>query len=570
MAGALVVPVAASDDAGAAAIRASDGAGPPVKASGMGTQAALDNPRCQSGKPEYGPYGRFDSTVVAGGPACVKVWEDGDDNGGATATGVTKDRIKIVMIVPNADQAKVDPVAPKVRPGSTVGTYADGVHDFLLPEMKFYETWGRDLEVHFFTSTGPDESAQRADAVAIAAEKPFAVVTLVNQPNALEVLEAELAAKKIVVQGYTATPEDSAQQSPYRWGSADNQAAAVNSAEVLGKQLLGKKAEFGGDDVASETRKLGVVYLEGLIDYDGFVDHLGDFGGTVASEGSWADDTAEAVQAAAPTIITRMKSAGVTTVVPFASYTALGILMQAATQQEYFPEWFFTSAAYQDLGLTARNYPTEQSQHTFGLSFIYPWTEPDPANTALTDVLNWYWGTDTGTFTARYNTPITWWLLSGIHAAGPNLTPKTFKQGLFAIPPRGGAGDGRGDTSLVAFGKGPRLPYDEYTLTGYDFAPYWWDTETEGPSNGLGTIGKGVGWFVNDAKRYVATTWPKKQFAWFDKDASINSFPSRPGGPLEYAGACEGCPSTGGAGQPGTPSDTVVIFEAGGAGASAA
>ena len=113
-------------DAGTATLQRPDGAGPPVKASGMGTQAALDNPRCRHDEPEYGPYGRFDSTSVGGGPACVKAWEDGDDNGGATWQGVTEDRIKVVAYVPNEEQAKTDPVPPKVRPGNTNGTHRTG------------------------------------------------------------------------------------------------------------------------------------------------------------------------------------------------------------------------------------------------------------------------------------------------------------------------------------------------------------------------------------------------------------------------------------------------------------
>ena len=42
-------------------------------------------------------------------------------------------------------------------------------------------------------------------------------------------------------------------------------------------------------------------------------------------------------------------------------------------------------------------------------------------------------------------------------------------------------------------------------MTAYDFAPYWWDPTTEGPSNGLYLVDKGVGWYVDGGKRYVAT-----------------------------------------------------------------
>jgi hypothetical protein len=578
---ALVIPTVQSQTAGAAAIARPEGAGPPVPASGMGTQAALDNPRCRHDDPKYGPYGHFDSTEIGGGPVCVKAWKAGADNGGATAQGVTAKKITIVVVLPNEQQRKTDPVAPKARAGSTPGTYEDAIYDWMLPQMRFYETWGRDVELKFFTSSGSDEQAQRADLVAITAEKPFAAVVLAQPATGdgnLSVLEAGIAAARIPVMGYTGTMEEANAQAPYRWISADGQAAAVNTAEVVGKQLVGKKAEFGGDDVKSQTRKFGVVHYDEAFDSAGFVKYLAKFGGKVSSDGSFPTTStdATAIETQAATMVARMKDAGVTTVINFTGRDGLGPLMENATKQEWFPEWFFSGAAYADLGLLVRNYPVEQSVHAFGLSFIYPWTEEDAAPAGQesyatkVDPNNWYWGVDAGTFTARPTTPLSWWLLAGIHAAGPNLTPKTFQQGLFALPPRGGAGGGGTDSSLVAYGKGPKLPYNEYALSGYDFAPYWWDTKTTGPSNGLGTVGEGVGWFVDGGKRYVATTWPKKQFAWFDKTQSIYHFTTPPTSPLGYAGDCKGCPATGGPGEPGAPSNSAVVFKAGGTGAAAA
>ena len=579
---ALVAPGVGVGSAGAAtaAIPRPDGAGPPVPGSGMGTQAALDNPRCRHDDPRYGPYGRFDNTEIGGGPVCVKAWKAGDDNGGATSQGVTAKRITVVALVPNADQLKADPVAPKHREDSSASTIQNALHDYLLPQMKFYETWGRDLEVKFVTSSGDDEAAQRADVVTITALKPFAALILA-QPvkGTFNVLETGIAQAKIPVMGYAASQKATAAQAPYRWNSNDPQAAAVNSAEVIGKQLVGKKAEYGGDDVKSKTRKFGVVYSEDGIDYGGFTDAFGKLGGKVTTNAYFtrasAGDATE-VQSQAATMVAKMKDAGVTTVVMFVGYPQFSPLMQAATKLDYFPEWFFTGSGYSDLGLVARGYPTEQSEHAFGLSFIYPWTtEDNPAPPEVpyatkVDPLNWYWGVDSGSENARLTTPVVWWLLAGIHAAGPDLTPKTFAQGLFAIPPRGGALADEPNSSLVAYGKGPKLPYDEYALSGYDFSPYWWDPETTGPSNGLGTVGKGVGWFPADAKRYVATTWPKKQFAWFDKSASLYEFPTPPVPVLGYAGDCQGCPSTGGGGQPGAPSQDAVVFKANGSGASAA
>ena len=140
---ALVVPAVQSVPAGAASatIEQPEGAGPPVAASGVGTQAALDNPKCRHDDPKYGAYGRFDSTVVGGGPVCVKAWKAGADNGGATWQGVTKDKITVVAVVPNETQLQTDPVKPKHKADKSPSTYMDAIHDDLLPQMKFYETW---------------------------------------------------------------------------------------------------------------------------------------------------------------------------------------------------------------------------------------------------------------------------------------------------------------------------------------------------------------------------------------------------------------------------------------------
>ena len=112
----------------------------------------------------------------------------------------------------------------------------------MLPLLQYYETWGRDIEVHFVTSSGNDESAQRADVVTITALEPFAVVDLIT--TGLDVLDAELAKAKILVWGAATTTEKALAQAPYRWGLSDAQASAINTAEVVGKQLVGKKAKF--------------------------------------------------------------------------------------------------------------------------------------------------------------------------------------------------------------------------------------------------------------------------------------------------------------------------------------
>ena len=161
-----------------------------------------------------------------------------------------------------------------------------------------------------------------------------------------------------------------------------------------------------------------------------------------------------------PTLITKLKAAGVTSVVPFVNNTLMGPLLKAATAQEFSPEWVFTGYSYQDFDAFARGYDQEQMKHAFGLSVLFPSISGLPD---YLDVYNWYWGKNQGNF---------WGIASGlfnstytaIQYAGPTLTAENVKKGFFSVPATGGA-----TTGTVAFqsgyGKTVGMPYDEYSLS---------------------------------------------------------------------------------------------------------
>jgi hypothetical protein len=580
---AVVVAVGVHSVQAGGAAKVPPGAAKPVAATGIGTKAALENPRCNTDDPRFGVYGRFDSTVRGGGPICVKPWKDGADNGGATAIGVTKDTVTVVAVVPNDEQMNGGSLAqgtvPSLRsdPATAAGTYVDAIHDYFLPLMRWYETWGRDFDVRIVTSSGSDEQAQRADAVAVKSVKPFAVMDMVT--SGLDVLDAELAKSKILVYGDATTTAKATKQAPYRWGLSDAQAAAINSAEFIGKQLLGEKAEFAGsDDLQQQRRKFGVVYIPSLIDIDQFGRFFSKFGGKLASlneytsSGSTFGDDALA-QEQAPIIVTRMKNAGVTTVIMLSDIAMNRAMMKVADTQEWFPEWFSTGALFQDLAIFTRSYSQTQAAHMFGLSNLPPYTQPDPtppppAKPLSVEIqpLEWYWGTGVGTQVPNVVPRGINWLLRGVHAAGPNLTPKTFQQGLFSIPATGGAASGYPTSFFVGFGRTPGLPYDEYMDLGLDFAPIWWDAETSGIGNATGTPGKGVIRYLDGAKRYISGTWPKKQFEFFDGEGTVIDFATRQTPTPEYVGDCTDCPAGGGPGAPGAPDSDHFVVKAYGVG----
>ena len=114
----------------------------------------------------------------------------------------------------------------------------------------------------------------------------------------------------------------------------------------------------------------------------------------------------------------------------------------------------------------------------------------------------------------------------------------------------------------MGYGQNPGLPYDEYMDLSLDFVPVWWDPDTTGPSNGTGTVGKGVITFVNGAKRYRASTWPTKPFAWFEKAGTVVGFDTRQTPTPVYVGDCAECPAGGGPGQPGAPNNSGFVAKA--------
>ena len=224
----------------------------------MNTAAAFANPLCRK---DAGPYGNLDFVVEGGGPVCIAEWKKGTNNGGATYQGVTKDSIDVVVLVPNEQQLAGG------RPGQTpvnhatgeTGTVTDAFKDtFVVFEHQAHETYGRKINLVFVTSSGDDETAQRADVVTVKAKKPFAVIdgTYTSQP----VFGTELAAAKVPVFANTTSLEATLKQAPYRWAQTDVNAGAMNAAEFMGKQLAGKKAEHAGDQAMhNQTRKFGVI-----------------------------------------------------------------------------------------------------------------------------------------------------------------------------------------------------------------------------------------------------------------------------------------------------------------------
>jgi hypothetical protein len=516
---------------------------------GVGTAAALDNPNCDP------DTGEIRILLIARVPCAKDV--AAADNGGATATGVTRDAVKVVIVV------EEDPTRPPSTPGgiglagrnqatSSTGALADAARDENEMLKQFYETYGRDLEVEFYVRTGVDEAAQRADALAIAEMKPFAVL------SALKTTGDVLAQRKILTFDVPTDPAVIERQSPYRWSwSTDYYAMSLQAAEVLGKQLWGAKAKWAGDsDLQSKKRVFGIVYpgrgdASPYPDIGVFEDTVEKYGGgTIATKveytGATGADTATIdglnQQNAVP-LIARLKDAGVTTVVAIASNSMLKGLTFAATQQDYEPEWFCAEWFNCSFDYFARQLDQEQWAHAFGVGSLYPASSGDAVD-GQTELFQWYWGTNQGTYSS-YMFSLLNTMYMGMHMAGPNLTPRTLRDGLYAKPMMGGAAAKSVTGLMNAYGPQVGLPYPAFAASGVDGGLWWYDADVEGVSNVFPLNGKGKARWLDGGRRYRPGTYPKGEQPLFEPSKAVAFLEPGVDAALVPPYTCDGCPSQG-------------------------
>ena len=253
---------------------------------------------------------------------------------------------------------------------------------------------------------------------------------------------------------------------------------------------------------------------------------------SVANAGS-SGDVAEQL----PTLITKLKSAGVTTLVMFSNNTATGTASKAMNSQDFFPEVVVTSYPYDDLDILARSFDQEVWSHAFGLVWFLPYVEGQ--TDVLSQAFQWYWGTDQGTRWQGAAADLGG-LYTRVHYAGPNLTKKAVEKPL----PQGNEVGGYYSKSMSTF-ESVLLPEGEITPRGSALG--WWNPEITGQGNfNIGGEGTGAYMYLNNGQRYIAGHFPKGKPAWFDASKSVQSFTSLPASEPKFPTyECKDCPSTG-------------------------
>ena len=454
------------------------------------------------------------------------------DNGGATTPGVTADEILVVLYV--TDPA-LDPLGAALVSGGGADVDPaltdEALQNYVRLYNEVYETYGRTVRLERFTGTGAadDVEAAKADAIAIADMKPFAVIGGPGQ--ATTPFATELASRGVVC-GPNCTisePESILQENyPYMWGplATPDQGAAL-AAEMVGKLAGPGKAELAGDDA---TRAKDRVYA--LVHYDtptgdhqpifeALRDALSDQGIDLEIDIPFELDLAT-IQENARTMIARLEQSGVTTVIFYGDPFTPGPLTSEATAQDYHPEWILGPSVLADSTFFARMMDGEQWKNGFGMSGIPGRGAPD-TNSSV-HIYEWAFGAKPPSNTVTVSEPPLRAIFDGIHLAGPELTPETFRDGLFRYEPTGG-----GPTEpAVSWGDHGIWPDTDLGNVD-DMTLIWWDPDVSGPDE-IDNEGQGMYRYANGGERYTLGEIPDSLEAagLFDVDSSETVYDELP------------------------------------------
>ena len=424
------------------------------------------------------------------------------DNGGATAPGVTADTITIVDYNGIANDPIISYITDAIAVDDTNEQEFETAENFVRYYEQYYELYGRTIEYVRYEGTGiaSDEVAARADAARIAEEfQPFAVL---GGPALTSAFADELAARGILCVGCTpGQPAEFYQErDPYVWG-IDGSALQKQDlvVEFITKQLIGTPAEHGGEAVQGSERVFGLLYLQSSGAStelaERYADQMEAAGAPFAEVVPYALDPAT-IQQTAIQVITRMKAAGVTTIVFSGDPVAPRDFTREATAQEYFPEWVVSAATLTDTTAFARTYDQEQWQHAFGVTSLA--ARVDTRQVGYYAIHQWFTGEEPpAPDTIGVRIPNFALFFAVLQGAGPDLTAQSWRDALFAGEPT------RGAISQPSLSWGDKGIWSSPDFSGIDDATIiWWDPAATGPDE-IRKEGTGMWQYVDGGVRYL-------------------------------------------------------------------
>jgi hypothetical protein len=374
-------------------------------------------------------------------PPCVAF---SGSNGGATSKGVTATEIHVAYRSLNEKgfQQTLAELA-----GASLSDTPDDIKRTINVLAQYFNSrfqfYGRKLVIDFYDGQGSNtnellgkgQDKAEQDATKVADEiKAFADLSATSEPYA-----NALARRGVLGFG---DPYLSRQwhddHRPYIWSIATDGTKVANfAAEYSTKRLCGKPASLAGGSLKGQPRKFA----------------------SLAPENSWYQESVQVARSTftaakcdpgvnikyqldlgtmsnqASNMVAQLQSQGVTTILCGCDPILPVFLSGAAARQGYYPEFVIVGTALTDTDIVGQLWNQDFASHAFGVSSL---TEPVPANQTIGYAAYKAIAKDEPAFSVDLIYYQMAEMAIGIQMAGPNLTPQTFEQGMFAYPPRVG------------------------------------------------------------------------------------------------------------------------------------
>ena len=444
-------------------------------------------------------------------PPCIAYWKG--DNGGATATGVTRDKIYIAIPTPEGKTAQYT-----------------ALFNFFNKRFQFYD---RQIVPEFCSSSGggsgsSDQPNQVADAAMAAAgcngmPKPFAS-TFYRQNNGAYYMPAMACSHHTIVVG-SYSPYDTSflnRCAPYQYQyPMEATEEFANIGEWACGRLAGRKAEYaaGSDSevpakpLTSLPRKFGVL-LEPFTDDDPvlrrdaltpMLSRLHACGVNIPTKDVIINPVSgDFDPSSAQNAMLQLRNDNVTSVICMCNFFSFGTLQRAADSSNYQPEWITSTFGLNDVNssFVLGAGPADQMQHTFGVTFQPRMVSPlqNPYNVALQEGDPSQSPDTTSLVEAELEIYRALLLLaSGIQMAGPHLTVTSFRDGLR---------NAKFPNPITSIHEGAvDMQPGGYSMTA-DGAEWWYSTRDSGPFSDSGSH-PGTVCYLNRGQRYVLGGWPR-------------------------------------------------------------
>lgn len=422
-------------------------------------------------------------------PPCIAFWQG--DNGGATAQGVTRDEVRIV--VPTAQNANV------LR-------QIQALERFFNNRFQFY---GRRMRLLISRTDGgaSDAPGQKAHAADDAKRfKPFAASNYFNSLGYW--YQQEIGRRGVlyasVAGGYS---QATLPRTVYTYLMTAEEMFPIIG-EWICRRLAGQSAQHSGDPRFQTRKRVFGVYIQTAPEDDTSLKPLLDEMRSCGASPAYASKNEVGVSGGDPgtanAMILKMQQAGVTSIVCLCQLFNFAVIQSAASNQGYYPEWLTSSFGGLDLNgfFKVGGSPPDQLAHTFGTTTAprqVPYTD-EPYFWAVREIdPTWSPAADASATVASslisYRSLLI--LASGIQMAGPILTPQTFAAGLArTVFPNPDHPNRPGKVSFRGGRKGFML----------DGAEWWWSNTAASPFRG---DGRGSICYVDHGARHSKGGWPR-------------------------------------------------------------